>query len=291
MLNIVHYLLNISPTHIHPYHNATLRRITVNLQRTVHQVNGSHLADGYLYTIRSAHKELVKIQVLHFIIIQPEHKVETTFILKNHSGTLARISRADNGIQLFDIDTVTGYFRTVILYHQLGQSHGLLHNYIGSTGNLLHKPGNFLCFTIKFLHVLSIKFDSNVCFCSRHQFVEAKLDGLRKIEFGTVRKRFKGSFHLLHHLCAARSAGPFLKRFHHNHHIGIFHRHRVCRHLCRTNLGNHVSDFGELLLQDVFRQTGHFNAFGQRTTRRKCHLHGKITFVQSRDKLCPKLSE
>lgn len=82
MLNIVHYLLNISPTHIHPYHNATLRRITVNLQRTVHQVNGSHLADGYLYTIRSAHKELVKIQVLHFIIIQPEHKVETTFILK-----------------------------------------------------------------------------------------------------------------------------------------------------------------------------------------------------------------
>ena len=65
--------------------------------------------------------------------------------------------------------------------------------------------------------------------------------------------RLQRLLHLLHHLRTAGGRGPFLERFHHDHDIRIFHRHRVGRNLGRSDLGYHVFDLRETLHQGLFR--------------------------------------
>ena len=83
-------------------------------------------------------------------------------------------------------------------------------------------------------------------FAPRHQLVEAKLYRLREVEFGTFRERSKCIFHFIHHFCTASGTCPFFEWFHDNHHISIFHCHRVSGNFRRSYFGYHVFDFRNL---------------------------------------------
>ena len=97
--------------------------------------------------------------------------------------------------------------------------------------------------------------------------------------------------HLLHHLRAAGGGSPFAEGLHHNHHVGIFHGHRVGGHFGRTDFGYHMLDFGEAAFQPFLRFEREFDALAQRTACREGHLHGKVTFVEGRDELGSQLRE
>ena len=277
-------LLYIGIAHIHSNHDTAFGRISVYLQRTVHQLDTRHLADGYLDTLRRADKQLVEVKVRHFIVIQPQHKVEAPFVLKNHASRLPGIGRADNRIQFLYIHTVTGNLAAVVPDHQLRKSHRLLHNHVGGTGHLLHIGRRLFRPGVEFLHVFAIQLDGDVRLGTRHQLVEPELYRLAEIELRPL-DRLQRLLHLLHHLGTAGSRRPFLERLHDYHHIGILHRHRVGRHLRRPYLGNDMFDFGELLHQRLLRPAGKFDTLRQRTSGGKRHLHRKVTFIERRDKL------
>ena len=167
---------------------------------------------------------------------------------------------------------------------QLRQTHGLLYLHVGSTRHLLDVAGSLASFAVQFGHILAIEFDGNIGLGTRHQLVETELDRLAEIELGPV-DGVQTLLHLLHHLGPARRRSPFAERLHDNHHVGIFDRHRVGRHLGRTDFGHHVLDFGETLLQPFLGIKRNLDAPAQRTAGREGHLHGKITLVESRYKL------
>ena len=107
-------------------------------------------------SLGSPYKELIQIQIRHFIVIQTKHQVETSLILKNDTRRLSRISRTDDRVQLLYIHPVTGDLGTIVVYDQLRQPHRLLHDHIGGSRYLLHEKRSFLRLLIKLRHILSI---------------------------------------------------------------------------------------------------------------------------------------
>ena len=284
------HLLNVGIAHIHTNDNPAFGSVTINLERSVHQFDAGYFTNRQLNVILSTDKQFVDVQVTHLFLVQTDNEVEPAFVLEDHSCRLACISSTDNSIQFFDINTITGYFCTVVVDKQLWKSHGLFHQYVGCSGNLFHVAGCFLSLCIQFGHVFSIKFDGNIGLGTCHQLVKTKLDRLTEVKFGSV-NRVQTLFHLLYHLCTARRGSPFGKRFHNNHHIGIFHRHRVGRNFGRTDLGYNMLDFGKAFFETFFCFERNFNATAQRTTSRQRHLHGKVAFVKGRDKFGSQLCE
>ncbi|CCZ88466.1 unknown [Phocaeicola plebeius CAG:211] len=276
-------MLNVGITHIDTNDNPSLGGITVNLQRTVLQVDAGHLADRYLDAFARADKQFVDIQVLHLILIQTQYEVETTFVFKDHSGSLSGVGRTDNRIQFLYVDAVAGNLGTVVFHQQLRKSHGLLYQHIGSSRHLFHILGRLFGLSIEFGHIFSIQFDGDIGFGSCHQLIETQLDGLAEIELGSLH-RLQRLFHLLHHLRAAAGRSPFTERLHHNHHVGILYGHRVGRYFSRTDFGNHVLDFRKILLQFLLSRKRHLDTAAQGTTCRKRHLHGEVAFIECRNK-------
>ena len=179
----------------------------------------------------------------------------------------------------------------MVVHHELRQSHGLFYDDVAGSGYLFDVVGGLFGFAVEFLHLFAVELHGNVGFGSGHQLVEAQLDGLRKVELSTVGERFEGLLHLFYQLGTAACAGPLLEGLHHNHHVGIFHGHRVGRHLGCSNLGYDVAYLGELLHQALFGQFADLDAFGERATGRKRHLHGKVALVEGGDELCSQPGE
>ena len=149
------------------------------------------------------------------------------------------------------------------MHHQLRQAHRLLDEHIRSARNLFHIACRLFRLGIQLRHVLAIELHGDIRLGSGHQLIEAQLDWLREVELGTLRQRFQSRFHLLHHLRPRGGTHPLLKGFHHDHDIRVFHRHRIGRHLRRTNLGDDMLDLGELLFQRLLCQAGKFNTLAQ----------------------------
>ena len=114
-----YHLLDISIAHVHTDDDAPLGGIAVDLQRTVDQPDGGDLAHRQLLSVAGAHVEAVQVQVAYLLVVQPDHQVETPFILKYHAGRLAGVCRADDVIQFLYVDAVACYLSAVILHHQL----------------------------------------------------------------------------------------------------------------------------------------------------------------------------
>ena len=176
------------------------------------------------------------------------------------------------------------------MHHELRQAHGLLYGHIVGTWHLAHPFGSLLGLAVEFVHVLAIELDGDVGLGTRHEFVEAQLNGLAEVELCALHL-FKCLFHLFHHLFATGSRGPFGKRFHDDHDVGIFHRHGVGRHLGRADFRHYVFHLGEALAKHTLGLLGEFNALRERTTCGQRHLHGEVALVERRDELCTETCE
>ena len=280
---LLHHLLYVGIAHIHTYHYAALGGIAVYLQRSVHEVDGSHLAHRHLQTIASAHIQTIQVEVFHFLIVKTHHKVESALVFKHHSGCLAGISGANDVVEFLNIDAVARNLGAIIFHHQLRQTHSLLHYHIAGTGHLCHIGGGFLGTCIEFFHIFAIEFDSYIGFSSGHQLIETQLYRLTKVKFGSFHI-IEGGFHLFHHLGSARCRSPFLKWHHHYHHIGIFYRHRVGGHFGCADFCHHMLHFGEFLLEHAFGIERNVDAARERTACGQGHLHRKVALIECRYK-------
>ncbi|CDE62390.1 putative uncharacterized protein [Parabacteroides sp. CAG:409] len=148
---------------------------------------------------------------------------------------------------------------------------------------MLDIAGRFLGLAIQLCHIFAIQLDGNIRLGTGHQLIEAKLDRLTEVELGSV-DRSQFGLHLLHHFRPATGRSPFAERLHDDHDISIFHRHRIGRHLSRTDLGHDVFDFREFRFQFLLGFQRYFNTPAQRTAGRQSHLHGKVSFIQGRNK-------
>ena len=285
-----HDLLNIRVADIHADYHAALRSVTVDLQRAVHQIDRRHFAHRNLDALNRADEQPVEVQIGDFLLIETHHQIETALILEDRTGRLARIGRADDGVQLLDVDAVAGDLRAVVLHHQLRKSHGLLHKYVRCAGDLLDEFRGFFGLGIQFGHIFAVELDGDIGLGAGHQFVESQLNGLAEVEF-RAGYRIERGLHLLDHLGARRSARPLLERFHHDHHVGILHGHRVGRNLRRADFSHDVPDFRKIVHQRLLRLLRELDAPRERTSGRKGHLHGEITLVERRDKLRPQPRE
>ena len=254
------------------------------MQRAVHQIDRRHFAHRNLDALNRADEQPVEVQVGDFLLIETHHQIETALILEDRTGSLARIGRADDGVQLLDVDAVAGDLRAVVLHHQLRKSHGLLHKYVRCAGDLLDEFRGFFGLGIQFGHIFAVELDGDIGLGAGHQFVESQLNGLAEVEF-RAGYRIERGLHLLDHPGARRSARPLLEGFHHDHHVGILHGHRVGRNLRRADFSHDVPDFREIVHQRLLRLLRELDAPRERTSGRKGHLHGEITLVERRDKL------
>ena len=181
-MNICHNPLYICISYIYAHHNPAFGGISVYLKRTIYKRDGCHLANRQLHSLICSYKELVQIKVLNLCVVQTEHKVESAFILKDHSCTLSGISRTDNLVKLRYVYSVSGNLVSIVIYNQLRKAHSLLHNDIGSSGYLLYICGSLLRTGKELLCILAIQLNGNICLGTRHQLIKTQLNRLTEIK-------------------------------------------------------------------------------------------------------------
>ena len=123
-------LLDVGVADVHADDHAPLGGIAVNLQRAVHQVDGGHLAHRNLNPLGGADEEPVEVQVGHLALVEAYDQVEAALVLEDRTGRLAGVGRADDAVELLDVDAVAGNLGTVVLHYELRQTHRLLDQHV-----------------------------------------------------------------------------------------------------------------------------------------------------------------
>ena len=85
LLNIGDNLLDVCVTHIDPDDDAPFGCIPVDLQWPTDKVDACYLSNRDLNSFRSAYKQLIKIQVGHFLLVKPDHEIESPFVFKDYT--------------------------------------------------------------------------------------------------------------------------------------------------------------------------------------------------------------
>ena len=194
--------------------------------------------------------EAVEVEVFHNVVVKAHHEVEASLVFKHHASRLSGIGRADDGVEVAYVDAIACYASAVVVHHELRQANGLFDDDVGGARHLFHILCRLFCLGVQLVHILAVEFDGDVGLCAGHEFVEAQLNGLAEVKLRSLHL-FQCRLHLLHHLGAARRRCPLLEWFHHDHHVGVLHRHRVGGHLSRTDLRHDMSHLWELLFQHL----------------------------------------
>ena len=127
---LLHHLSDISVSHIHTDDHPAFGSVTIDLQRSVVERDVSHLTHRNLLSVACPHIESVEVEVAHFLLIQSEHEVKASLVLKHHACRLSGISGAHDVVELLDVYPIAGYLRAVIMDDELRQPHRLLHDNI-----------------------------------------------------------------------------------------------------------------------------------------------------------------